>query len=96
MSQEVLSAEIGIPKPTYAHYESGRSEPSIETLKKIADYFGCSIDYLLDYQPKDGISPRKQELIQKIKNMSDADMFMLEGILLRLDQEKQNPWLKNN
>lgn len=31
----------------YASYEQGRTEPNIDTLKKLADFFGVSVDYLL-------------------------------------------------
>nr|DAD79364.1 MAG TPA: helix-turn-helix domain protein [Podoviridae sp. ctxOS2]DAJ18388.1 MAG TPA: hypothetical protein [Podoviridae sp. ctVfK3]DAM08624.1 MAG TPA: helix-turn-helix domain protein [Caudoviricetes sp.]DAN35077.1 MAG TPA: helix-turn-helix domain protein [Caudoviricetes sp.]DAN42750.1 MAG TPA: helix-turn-helix domain protein [Caudoviricetes sp.] len=28
-------------------YKKGRSKPSVDTLKKIADYFGVTVDYFL-------------------------------------------------
>ena len=33
---------------SYRKYESGDTRPSLENLIKIADYLGCSVDYLLD------------------------------------------------
>jgi transcriptional regulator with XRE-family HTH domain len=43
----VVAKKIGIKEPTYKAWESGRNEPSIENLAKIARHFGCSGDYLL-------------------------------------------------
>ena len=37
-----VSLETGIPKSTFSEWKSGRSNPKIEKLKKIADYFGVT------------------------------------------------------
>lgn len=42
-----VSAAIGLSLMAYAHYEHGDREPSIETLKKLCDYFNVSADYLI-------------------------------------------------
>lgn len=47
ISQEELGLIISLSKSTISLYESGKREPDYETLKKLADYFGCSTDYLL-------------------------------------------------
>lgn len=46
-TQDGLSAELGIGRTTIANYEAGISEPSIETIRTFAKYFGVSIDDLL-------------------------------------------------
>jgi len=38
---------LGIAKSTYAGYESGYRQPSLEILKEITKLFGTSADYLL-------------------------------------------------
>ena len=47
LTQNELAEKLFMSKNTICEYEKGRAEPSIETLKKIADVFGCSIDYLV-------------------------------------------------
>ena len=50
-----VSKETGISQTTLAHWKSGRSAPKQDKLKKIADYFGVSVDYLMtgsDAQPQ--------------------------------------------
>lgn len=37
----------GVTKSTFSDWKTGRSEPKIDKLKKIADYFGVSIEYFL-------------------------------------------------
>ncbi|CAH1200781.1 hypothetical protein PAECIP111893_01565 [Paenibacillus plantiphilus] len=51
MSQEELSIKLSIPRATIAGYESGsRSLPREPRLKKISNFFGVSIDYLLGHK----------------------------------------------
>ena len=45
--QNLLDGVLGIAQTTYAGYETGRYEPDLETLTKIADYYKISIDYLI-------------------------------------------------
>lgn len=39
--------DIGIAKNAMSEWKSGRIKPSIETIVKIAEYFGVSCDYIL-------------------------------------------------
>lgn len=43
-----VSVETGITKSTFTDWKSGRSEPKLDKLKKIADYFGVSIECFLE------------------------------------------------
>lgn len=42
-----ISKETGISQTAFSNWKSGRSDPSLESLKKLADYFGVSIEYFL-------------------------------------------------
>lgn len=46
LSQQELAKAIGISREALSGYEQGRREPSLDTLEKLADYFGVSLDYL--------------------------------------------------
>ena len=48
ITQIKLSVDIGLSQEIISHYEIGQSKPNIENLIKIADYFHCSTDYLLN------------------------------------------------
>lgn len=47
LTQEELANMIGMKKPTVSLYESNSRQPDYETLMKIADVFGVTIDGLL-------------------------------------------------
>ena len=43
-----VAKDTGIPPVTLYDWRSGRSTPKTDKLKKLADYFGVSIEYFLD------------------------------------------------
>jgi transcriptional regulator with XRE-family HTH domain len=46
-TQRQVADMLGIKQPSYIRYEIGTSEPTQVILCKIADIFGCTVDYLL-------------------------------------------------
>lgn len=50
--KNVIKADViratGVTRPTLVNWERGRSEPSVKTLKRLADYFGVPVSKLLD------------------------------------------------
>jgi transcriptional regulator with XRE-family HTH domain len=47
LTQQDLADFLGITRPAYTAYESGRRQPDHETLSRLADFFDVSVDYLL-------------------------------------------------
>ncbi|MDO4756480.1 MAG: helix-turn-helix transcriptional regulator, partial [Parabacteroides sp.] len=47
ISQKTVANQLGYGYTAVANYESGRNEPSIDDLIKIAEYFEVSMDYLV-------------------------------------------------
>ena len=47
MTMKELGKKFGLAESTISGYENGAREPDFETLVKFADFFDCSIDYLL-------------------------------------------------
>ena len=78
LSQKELSENIGVAKSTYSLYESGKREPNVNTIKKIASALNVSADILLgiDDQPTtlaapfDGDEYTESEL-EEIKNFAE-------------------------
>ncbi|MCL2509300.1 MAG: helix-turn-helix domain-containing protein [Oscillospiraceae bacterium] len=58
--QEELAKLLQISQGTLSYWENGKYEPDNDSLKKLADYFSVSIDYLLNQTdnptPPDGKS----------------------------------------
>lgn len=47
ISQYSLAKKLGISQSTICNWLNGKKEPSIESLWKLADYFGETIDFLV-------------------------------------------------
>lgn len=47
LSQQALADQIGVFRNTISNWETGYSQISIENAKKVAEYFGVTIDCLL-------------------------------------------------
>ena len=45
--QKDVASYLGVERTTYVKYERGDTEPSFETLCKLADYFNVSVDEIL-------------------------------------------------
>ncbi|MDG2979645.1 helix-turn-helix transcriptional regulator [Latilactobacillus curvatus] len=76
-TQEQVAQSVGITRPAYTAYESGKRQPDFEMLKKLAEYFNVSADYLL------GTSPNKHyyDLTEKDKRGIDKQIEdMMSGV----------------
>lgn len=47
VSSYQVAKETGIAQSTLSDWKSGRSNPKLDKLKKLADYFGVSIEYFI-------------------------------------------------
>lgn len=43
-----VSINTGITKSTFSDWKSGRSEPKLEKLAKLAEFFGVKIEYFIE------------------------------------------------
>ena len=67
LTQSALSLKLKIARTTYSGYELGTSEPDNDTLEKIADFYGESVDYLLGRE----MSKEKRHYANLIANIQD-------------------------
>lgn len=49
VSQLEIAKLLNMSKMAVSHWEKGNSEPSIEQLKLLAQYFDVSVDYLIGF-----------------------------------------------
>lgn len=47
-SVEDISGYLGLSVDAYCQWESGEKEPDLEQLGAMAQYYNCSVDFLLD------------------------------------------------
>lgn len=43
-----VSKDTGIAENIFSYWKSGRSQPKLDKLKILADYFGVSIEYFIE------------------------------------------------
>lgn len=99
LTQKKMSEICQITLRSYQNYESQQREMGYKTLIKIADYFGCSIDYLLEHETKgilhlDSFTPAQQKLVEMIKQLNPDQALFLTGYIsemLKLPFESVKP-----
>lgn len=47
LRQREIAELLHVDRSTYAHYESGRTQPDYESLVKLANFYNVSLEYLL-------------------------------------------------
>ena len=67
LSQKKLAEIANINRVQYNRYERGETMPSTETISKIADVLGVSVDYLLEGKTQDAA----------IANLEDKDLLKM-------------------
>lgn len=85
-SQEDLSKAINIHSKHISRYENERAEPALEALKKMADAFEVTTDYLLyDNVPRNGIikviDPEFVEQFEKIAELNEEERSTIKNVI---------------
>lgn len=47
LNQKEVADTVGIPHSTYNYYESGKRQPTISVIAKLADFYRVTADYLI-------------------------------------------------
>lgn len=81
LTQRELAVHLNIAPSTLGGYVQGKSEPDMETLVKIAQYFDVSTDYLLGIRAKDSKNLYEKQLLEVFRTMPPAqqEVFILQG-----------------
>lgn len=82
ITQIRLSIAAEVSQETISAYESGKAMPSAETLIKIADFLGISVDFLLD---------RTDNPLMNINKDINSEML---NIYNQLDKEQKEDVLR--
>lgn len=79
-----VSKATGVTQSTLSDWKRGRSTPKSENMKKLADYFGVSIDYLMtgkESEPKEPqLKPKDEKDIQVILSNTEQ-LLKQEGLM---------------
>lgn len=61
INQEQLAAQLHVTRQAVSNWENGKTQPDIETLSRIAEYFGVSVECLIygkEYRKESGEGKR--------------------------------------
>ncbi|MCS7463426.1 helix-turn-helix domain-containing protein [Paenibacillus doosanensis] len=79
-SLQYTADRLGIAKSTYAGYESGYREPSLEAIKLLADLFGTSVDFLLGRESVQPPSDPNKNICEPIELVGlESSRFAVDG-----------------
>lgn len=77
-----MSKYLNISNPAYYKYENGKAEPSIDTLIKLADLFGVSLDYLCGRQFSNEVgflTKEQREFVKAYLQLNEYDQAFVYG-----------------
>ena len=75
-TQAEIASACNVKQNTVSAWETGRSEPDFESLKKMADIFNCSIDELLGQKEKPVV--KDDRLNRKLELLNDENLQRME------------------
>lgn len=81
LTQKQLAKDLHIAVSTLGGYVQGTSEPDFDTLKRLAQYFEVSADYLLDFRTGKTKSHKEDDLLRVYRAMPSfmQEVFLEQG-----------------
>lgn len=76
LTRQQIANDLEMPRSTLGGYTLSH-EPDIETLKKLADYFDCSVDYLVGYKSKHTNSLMEEDMLRVFRLLSNEQQKLL-------------------
>ncbi|MCI0764674.1 helix-turn-helix transcriptional regulator [Bacillus sp. TL12] len=88
LSQEELAAKLNIPRSSITHYENSDDRlPRKSRLLEIANFFGVSVDFLLN---EESILPKENEIDHNLeKTLNDPELGLWFKDIKDASPEKQ-------
>lgn len=90
LTQKELAEKLKIKQNLYSDWENGKSEPNIEMLVRISDYFDVSLDYLMGGKMKNiteefSLCLKKLRMKRKLSQKQIAEE-------LKISQQQYSKW----
>lgn len=76
LTMKEVGVAVGSAESTMSLYETGKRQPDFCTMKRIADYFGVTVDYLMGSEVDEILEKRSSEeqtLLRGYRNLSEID-----------------------
>lgn len=92
LTQKQVANDLNIAPSTMGGYVQGSSEPDFDTLKRLAEYFNVSADYLLDIRTEKCKSYMEDELLRVFRSLTDEQkkLYLEQGkVFIRLNEDSK-------
>ena len=89
-TQEEVASAGGFKQGLYTKWENDVATPGAENLVKLADCFGCSIDYIVGREAEDGtiavseklmLNQKEQRLLSSFRKLPTQKQEKVEGFI---------------
>lgn len=86
VSQQVIADYFGVTRGTVSNWEIGRREPDLETLEKLAKFYGVNLNYFQSEDIQDDILDllARTNKIFKNENVTESDKLKIYENLMRI------------
>lgn len=94
-----MAEDLNISVSAVGNYVRNNREPDFETLKKIAEYFHVSTDFLLSYSTDKYDDYRDQKLLQIFHALSEEqkELYIEQGnLFIKSNQKKKQKLSSSN
>lgn len=83
MTQSDLAEALKISRSTIAMYETDIRNPDHETMKRLAELFNVSMDYLYEKEKPvdDGLSPNRRKLIDFARSVPEDKLEQVYSVI---------------
>ena len=90
ISQQRLADMIFVTQTSINKYENHDTEPEIEILKRMADCFDTTIDYIVgysdqryrpDHREDAGLNPREAQMMASFRELSEEKQQCVENVI---------------
>lgn len=86
LTQAEMAKNFSITVTQYQRYENGKSNPRVEDLVHLADFFGVSVDYLLDREPSRMSNPELSDFQTLFNQLTDTEKTAVKNLMTSLIQ----------
>ena len=98
ITQKQLAMSLNIAASTLGNYIQDSREPDFETLKRLADFFDVSIDYLLGHCSKEANNHLENEILHIFRSLTpeQQEIYLEQGkAMIKLNHKKNTKSLKS-
>lgn len=84
LTQAQLAQKLFMSQNCYSSYENGRTEPNIEMLCKIANFYNVSVDYLIGHENNNilgFLNDDQKAIMQMVQDLDDKNLIKVKAYI---------------